>query len=371
MSVAIEESVAAVREVVAYDRQEWQIAHFDNKFQQYYQAVMKEQWYKVKILFLSEPFLYGTKLVVILFGGMIMMKGAVSLGEFVVSFTLVDQLVTAIGKLFQQGLTGKRLVASVNCVQEIMAKEVITQGTVAFTEDIAAVQLHNVTFSYTPETEPVLDDLSIDFPVGKKIALVGASGSGKSTIAQLLLRMYGQKIGEVTVNNIPVHHYDDQYTSKVSVVFQEPHFIPTSIRENLTFGQAYKDEEIERVCKEMLCHDFIQAMPRQYETEVGERGVNLSGGQKQRLALSRALLKNADVLILDEATSALDVETEYRVQQNIDKLRKGKTTIVIAHRLSTIQNADVIYLLDKGRVVAQGTHDVLMGQCPAYQALYA
>ncbi len=231
------------------------------------------------------------------------------------------------------------------------------------------VEFKNVSFSYN-EDQPIIDNVSFTIPAGKKTAIVGESGSGKSTIAQLLLRMYSQEKGEISINGVPVNNYGEQYADKISVVFQQPHFIPSSIKENLVFDKDYDQLEIESVCKELLCHDFIKEFPKEYETEVGERGTSLSGGQKQRLALSRALLKNTEILILDEATSALDTETEYLVQQNIDKLRKGKTTIIIAHRLSTIHNADVIYVLDKGNVVAQGTHDALMSDSPIYKELY-
>ncbi|WBW95914.1 ABC transporter ATP-binding protein [Oceanirhabdus sp. W0125-5] len=370
VSITIEESISAVREIVAYNRQDWQMSKFENKFQNYFKAVIKESLYKVKILFVSDPFLYGTKLIVILFGGMSVISSNVSLGEFVVSFTLVDQLVTELGQLFQQGLTGKKLVASVNCIQSVMFKESTKLGTLDFDGHINSIEFKNVTFSYSVDSDPVLNNLSIDFPIGKKIALVGESGSGKSTIAQLLLRVYSQEKGEISINGVPVNNYGEQYPDKISVVFQQPHFLPSSVKENLVFDKDYDQLEIESVCKEMLCHDFIQEFPKQYDTEVGERGTTLSGGQKQRLALSRALLKNTEILILDEATSALDTETEYLVQKNIDKLRKGKTTIIIAHRLSTIHNADVIYVLDKGNVVAQGTHETLMSESPIYIKLY-
>ncbi|WP_242954415.1 ABC transporter ATP-binding protein [Clostridium oryzae] len=300
-----------------------------------------------------------------------MIANNISLGEFVVSFTFVDQLVTEIGQLFEQALTGKRLEASVECIQSVMGKESAKFGSADFSGDIESIQFKDVRFSYSPESDPVLNNLSMDFPIGKKIAIVGSSGSGKSTIAQLLLRMYSPEKGEISINGTPVNCYGKQYSDKVSVVFQQPHFIPTTIKENLTFDKEYDQLDIENACKEMLCHDFIMGFPSQYETQVGERGAALSGGQKQRLALSRAILKNTEVLILDEATSALDTETEFRVQKNIDKLRKGKTTIIIAHRLSTIQNADIIYVLDKGNVVAQGTHERLMDECPVYKELYA
>lgn len=294
-----------------------------------------------------------------------------SLGEFVVSFTYVDQLVTELGQLFQQALAGKKLVASTQCIQSVMGKESTEFGSIDFTGNIESIQFKDVTFRYSPESTPVLNSLSMDFPIGKKIAIVGESGCGKSTIAGLLLRTYSPDKGEININGIPVGSYGKQYSDKISIVFQQPHFIPSSIKENLIFDKEYDKLDIENVCKEMLCHDFIIGFTNQYETRVGERGTSLSGGQKQRLALSRAILKNTEILILDEATSALDTETEFLVQKNIDKLRKGKTTIIIAHRISTIQNADVIYVLDKGNVVVMGTHEKLLAESGVYRELYA
>ena len=370
VSIAIEESISAVREIVAYNRQDWQLKNYENKFSNYFKAIIKQGLFKDKMLFISEPFLFGTKIIAIFIGGMSVISNKISLGAFVVSFTLVDQLVTELGQLFEQGLTGKRLVASVECLQSVMGQASTEFGSTKFNSDIESIRFKDVTFSYSPDSSPILNDLSIDFPVGKKIAIVGESGSGKSTITQLLLRAYEPDKGQVSINDVPINHYGVQYFDKISVVFQQPHFIPSSIKENLIFDKAYKDSDIERVCKEMLCHDFIAEFPEKYKTQVGERGTTLSGGQKQRLALSRAILKNTEVLILDEATSALDTETEFMVQQNIDKLRKGKTTIIIAHRISTIQNADIIYVLDKGQVAFKGTHESLMMESPVYKKLY-
>lgn len=370
ISVTIEESISAVREIVAYNRQQWQLKNYEKKFSDYFKAIINQGLFKNKILFVSDPFLYGTKIVAILFGGIGVISNKISLGEFVVSFTFVDQLVTELGKLFEQALTGKKFEASVLCIQSVMGKDSNEFGSNDFIGNIQKIQFKNVTFSYSPDTAPVLNNLSINFPIGKKIAIVGESGSGKSTITQLLLRAYLPDKGEVSINDVPVNCYGKQYTDKISIVFQQPYFIPLSIKENLIFDKKYDQLAIENVCKEMLCHDFIMKLPNQYETQVGERGTTLSGGQRQRIALSRAILKNTEVLILDEATSALDTETEFHVQKNIDKLRKGKTTIIIAHRISTIQNADVIYVLDKGRLAAEGTHERLMAESPIYKKLY-
>ncbi len=371
VAIAIEESISSIKEVIAFNRQDWQLAHYEKQFSEYFKAVLKEGLYAVKILFISEPFFYGTKLIAIFFGGMAVISSQISLGAFVVSFTFVDQLVTELGQLFQQALTGKKLVASVECIQSVMENDSIEFGTMHFTKGVESIKFEDVTFSYTAESEPVLNHLTIDFPKGKKIAIVGKSGSGKSTIGQLLLRAYSPNNGEITINEIPVNSYGEQYADKISVVFQQPHFIPLSIKENLIFDKVYEQDEIENACKEMLCHDFIMEFSEGYETQVGERGTTLSGGQKQRLALTRAVLKNTEILILDEATSALDTETEFYVQKNLDKLRKGKTTIIIAHRMSTIQNADIIYVLDKGKVIAYGTHEKLISESTTYNELYA
>lgn len=370
LSISIEESISSVREIVAYNRQKWQMENFEKSFASYFQAIINEGYYKAQALVVSEPFLYGTKLLVILFGGMSAVSNNISLGEFVVSFTLVDQLVTELGQIFQQALTGKRLAGSVNCILDVMNQPSKDDGTLEFKDKVTSIKFEDVTFSYSSDFEPVLRNLSIDFPVGKKIALVGESGSGKSTITQLLLRAYAPNEGRVLLNNTPISDFGNQFTDKIAVVFQQPHFLPTTIKMNITFDKAYDSLEVETVCKNMLCHDFIEDFPDKYDTEVGERGAKLSGGQKQRIALSRALLRNTEVLIMDEATSALDMETEYRIQQKIDEIRKGKTTIIIAHRLSTIQNADIIYVLSKGRIVAQGTHEILMRESSEYKDLY-
>lgn len=371
VSIAVEESISSIREIVAYNRQDWQLKHYEKKFADYFKAVIKQGLFKNKILFISDPFLYGTKLIAILFGGMGVISNSISLGEFVVGFAFVDQLVTELGQLFDQALTGKRLEASVLCIQSVMGKDSVKFGSADFSGDIESIKFKDITFSYSADAAPVLNNLSMDFPVGKKIAIVGKSGSGKSTIAQLLIRAYSPDKGEVSINGVPINCYGNQYTDKISIVFQQPYFIPSTIKENLVLDKDYNQLDVENACKKMLCHDFIEGFQNQYETEVGERGTALSGGQKQRLALSRAILKNTEVLVLDEATSALDTETEFCVQKNIDELRKGKTTIIIAHRISTIQNADIIYVLDKGKVAAKGTHESLMSESPIYKELYA
>ncbi|WDV45610.1 ABC transporter ATP-binding protein [Clostridiaceae bacterium M8S5] len=370
VSVSIEENVSSVREVVAFGREKWQINKFKESFKVYFRAIIREGFYKAKTIVVSEPFLYGTKLSVIIIGGFNVISNNISLGEFVVSFNLVDQMVTELGQIFQQALTGKRLKATADCIKSVLDQPCREFGNKNFTDSVENIQFKNVTFRYNKKSEPVLSNLSLEFPVGKKIAIVGESGSGKSTITKLLLRDYSPDAGEVLINNIPVNNYNLQYLDKISAVFQEPYFLPSSIKENIIFDKVYEYEEIEKVCKDMQCYGFINEFPQKYETVVGERGAKLSGGQKQRIALTRAVLRDTDILVLDEATAALDIKTEYDVQNNLDRLRKGKTTIIIAHRISTIQNADIIFVMDNGKVIAKGTHYELIENNSVYKELY-
>jgi len=369
VAVTVEESVSSIKETVAFNRNEWQLNRYEVSFKSYFKAILKQSLYKIKIVFIREPFMYGGKIIALLVGGLAAIRNEISIGEFVVIFSLLDLLITALGQFFDMNLTAVRLIAPVDKIKQVLNYEEDEFGTETLNK-IDSIEFHNVTFSYTDEDGPVLRNLSLQIPVGKKVAFVGESGSGKSTIAKLLLRTHYAQVGSVLINDIDVKAYNKSYTDTVSVVSQEPHFIPTSVRENLTFGKNYDDVHLMRVCKEMVCLDFIQQLDNGFDTIVGERGSGLSGGQKQRLALSRTLLKDTDILLLDEATSALDMETESIVQKNIDKMRAGKTTIIIAHRLSSIQNADLIYVLDKGKIVSKGSHNQLISECKIYQKLY-
>ncbi len=369
ISKMVEESVSSIREVIAFNRTKWQLENYQAKYSDYFKAMLDQGLYSVKVMFISEPLIYLTKIIAILFGGAGVILNKFTVGEFVIIFTFVDQLSTEIGVFFQKILIGKRLEASINCVKAVMENEKEVFGDISFEENVKSIKFSNVDFRYEGSSDLVLSNLTIDFPIGKKIAFVGASGSGKSTIAQLLLRAYTPENGSICINDVHIQNYDKTYTDKLSIVFQQPHFLPMSIKENLEFGNKYDDLQIENICKKMLSYDFINELEDGFETIVGERGAKLSGGQKQRIAIARAILKNTDILILDEATSALDNTTEYSIQQNIDMLRKGKTTIIIAHRISTIKNADVIYVLYKGSVVSSGTHDELMEKCEFYKEL--
>jgi len=233
------------------------------------------------------------------------------------------------------------------------------------------VRFEGVFFTYDG-AKAALDGVDMDIPGGKTVALVGASGAGKSTVLNLLPRFYDVTDGHVSIDGTDIRDVAlDSLRSRISLVSQEIVLFDDTIRANIAYGRfGATDEEIEAAAKAAAAHDFILSLPDGYDTMVGERGLNLSGGQRQRLAIARAMLKNAPILLLDEATSALDTESERQVQTALDHLMKGRTTIVIAHRLSTVVGADIIHVLDRGRVVESGDHNSLLELGGQYARLY-
>jgi ATP-binding cassette subfamily B protein len=237
-------------------------------------------------------------------------------------------------------------------------------GTVAF-EDVG--------FSYPAREAQSLHGISFEVGAGERVALVGPSGAGKSTVFQLLLRFYDPQHGRILVDGVPLRELDPrELRRRIALVPQEPATFAASVAENIRYGRPEaSDEEVREAATLAAAHDFITALPQGYETPIGERGVTLSGGQRQRIAIARAILKNAPILLLDEATSALDAESERAVQSALDRLMRGRTTLVIAHRLATVRQADRILVLDHGRVVEEGTHERLVQRGGLYARLAA
>lgn len=235
-----------------------------------------------------------------------------------------------------------------------------------------SIEFSNVQFRYPSRPEVLaLNGLDFFIPAGKTVALVGASGAGKTTVFQLLLGFYSPESGEVRINGRPLRDWGlERVRASIGLVPQDPVLFSDDARGNIRYGRlSATDEEVEQAARAASAHEFLMALPQGYETFLGERGIRLSGGQRQRVAIARAILRNPPILLLDEATSALDTVSERAVQAALDSLLPGRTALVIAHRLSTVQKADEILVLDHGRLVARGTHEELLATSPRYQEL--
>ncbi|CAL5054914.1 unnamed protein product [Urochloa decumbens] len=322
------------------------------------------------VLFLSWALL-------IWYTGVVVHKGISNGGE---SFTTMLNVVIAglsLGQAAPNISTFLRARTAAHPIFQMIERSTVNKASSGTGRTLAAVEGHiqfrGVRFSYPSRPDVViLDGFSLDFPAGKIVALVGGSGSGKSTVVSLIERFYEPASGSVVLDGHDVRELDVKWLRRqIGLVNQEPALFATSIRENILYGKEDATaEEIEHAAKLSEAATFINHLPDRYETQVGERGIQLSGGQKQRIAISRAILKNPSVLLLDEATSALDAESEKSVQEALDRVMVGRTTVVIAHRLSTIRHADTIAVVDGGRIVETGTHDQLMANpASAYSSL--
>ena len=369
-----EESIAGIRVVKAFGQEGAQGDRFSVRAQDAFtrsmDAARLQSFYQSLMGFLPT---LGVA-VVILAGGVMTINGVLTLGEFV-QFYLYLAILTfpfrSIGMLIG---SAQRAVASGQRVFEILDTEpqlAEPAHPVPLPAGGGHVRMTGITFGYDPAV-PVLHDLDLDIPAGRTVAIIGPTGSGKSTITQLIPRFYDPQAGTVTVDGVDVRDVAvDDIRGAVGMVTQDPFLFSDTVRANIAFGRPEaSDEEVARAARMAQADTFIRALPEGYDTVVGERGFTLSGGQRQRIAIARAILVDPRILVLDEATASVDASTEREISRALATVMAGRTTIIIAHRLSTIALAEEIVLVDDGRVAARGTHDDLYAGSALYREIH-
>jgi ATP-binding cassette, subfamily B, bacterial len=312
--------------------------------------------------------------VLLIFGGMEAVAGRMSVGTYSVLVFLVQLLLWPLTRLGDTFDLYQRAMASTNRIMDLLTTPIaIHPGNVALPVETVRgeVEFKNVSFAYL-DRQTTIENLSLHIPAGKTIAIVGSTGSGKSTLVKLLLRFYEVRSGNITVDGIELQNLNLRDLRRcIGLVSQDVFLFHGTVAENIAYGSFDATEkEIITAAKVAEADEFITRLPQGYETIVGERGQKLSGGQKQRIAIARAVLKNPPILILDEATSAVDNETEAAIQRSLERITENRTTIAIAHRLSTIRNADCIYVMEHGKLVESGTHEQLLEKNGIYESLW-
>ena len=311
--------------------------------------------------------------VVLVFGGSLVTKGTMSAAGFIAFIAAFSQITRPVRAFIDQFANINQGVAAGERIFEVIdAKSHIVDAPDAkpFEGIKSKIEFKNISFSYDSSRE-ILHDISFEINKGETVALVGASGGGKSTLSELMPRFYDPNSGQILIDGVPVTAFaQESLRARMSLVSQDTVLFNDTIYNNIALGkQGATEQEIVAAAKIANAHDFIVSASEGYNTNIGDRGAKLSGGQRQRLSIARAVLKNPEFLILDEATSALDTESEQLVQQALTRMLKGRTSVVIAHRLSTIQNADKIIVIDEGRIAEQGTHSELIERKGIYAKL--
>jgi len=371
LNTVLQENLAGVRVVKAFAREPFEASRFQTANQAYLETNLQT----VRAFASNFPFIFlifnlGT-LAIVWFGGNMVISEQLSLGELTAFMAYLNFMIfpmMMIGMLSamiaRSAASARRIFEILDAQSEVMDRPDATplpsiRGQVAF---------EDVSFRYVGGERDTLSHVSFSAEPGQTVAVLGATGSGKSTIINLIPRFYDVTDGRVAVDGYDVRDVTlDSLRSQVGIVLQETTLFSGTVRDNIAYGRPdASDEEVIKAAKAAQAHDFIVEMPDGYHARVGERGIGLSGGQRQRIAIARALLIDPRILILDDSTSSVDAETEYQIQQALDQLMLGRTSFVIAQRISTVRHADLIIVLEQGRLAATGTHQQLLAESPLY-----
>jgi len=376
LNTILQENMAGLKVVKAFAREPQEEQRFDEAAD----LVLAQQLRVSRIFSFLFPLIFLLANVgqaaILYFGGSQIIQNTLTLGEWqkfslylVYVFFPLGQLGFIINLMAQASASAQRIFEILDTKNEVENKP----GALDLGEVRGDVAFEDVTFRYFKGGEPVLNKVSFATKAGQTVALLGATGSGKTTIINLIPRFYDASEGRVTLDGHDVRDLTlESLRAQIGIVLQETTLFGGTIRDNIAFGRPdATDAEVIAAAQAAAAHEFIREFPAGYDTPVGERGSTLSGGQKQRIAIARALLLNPRILILDDSTSSVDLTTEYRIQQALDRLMQGRTSFVIAQRISTVLNADQILVLDKGQIVARGTHEELLDSSEIYSEIYS